>query len=66
MTIKAGNITSLAGLSFYTANSTCRFVQIVHFFSIKQMNKCIIMGVTAFKIVICGGKSWVLWLQIMF
>ena len=36
------------------------------FFSTKQMNKCIRMGIPAFKIVIWGGKSLVLWSQIMF
>ena len=57
---------SLAGIWFYTANSkSCSFVQIVNFSQQNKMNKCIRMGITAFKIVIWGGilsaKFTVLW-----
>ena len=56
---------SLAGVLFYAAHSTCRFVQIVQFFN-RKMNKCIRMGITAIKFVIWGGKSAVLRSQITF
>ena len=55
----------MAGIWFYAAHSTCRFVQTEHF-STEKMNTCIRMGITAFKLVIWWGKSEVLRLQIMF
>ena len=57
---------SEVGIWFYSAHSTCHYANSTFFQQKKKMNKCIRMGITAFKFVIWGGKSAVLRSQITF
>ena len=56
---------SLAGVWFYVVGSACFWCSIVAFQK-ESEEKCFRMGITLLKIVICRGKSSVLWSKISF